>query len=67
LADFVTKSTRRFFLKMKVDQKFLTENPGSWNGQPGYLMAKKLVQGIQVTNDPAERGVALIKEYNWLV
>ena len=52
---------------MKVDQKFLTENPGSWNGQPGYLMAKKLVQGIQVTNDPAEPGVALIQEYSWLV
>ena len=52
---------------MKVDQKFLTENPGSWNGQPGYLMAKKLVQGIQATNDPADHGVALIQEYNWLV
>jgi len=30
-------------------------------------MARKLVQGIQVTNDTAERGVALIQEYNWLV
>jgi len=50
LADFVTKNTRRF-LKMKMDQKFLTEDPGSWNDQPGYLMARKLVQGIQVTND----------------
>jgi len=25
LADFVTKNTRRFFLKMKIDQKFPTE------------------------------------------
>jgi len=67
LADFVTKSTRRFFLKMKVDQKFLTENPGSWNNQPDYLVARKLVQGIEVTNDTAECGVALIQEYNRLV
>ena len=67
LADFVTKNTRRFFLKMKMDQKFLMKDPGSQNDQPGYLMARKLVQGIQVTNDTAERGVALIQEYNWLV
>jgi len=30
-------------------------------------MAMKLVQGIQVTNDTAERGVALIQEYKRLV
>jgi len=46
LLDFVTKNTRRFFLKMKIHQKFLTESPVSWNDQPGYLMARKLVQGI---------------------
>ena len=67
LADFVTKNTRRFFLKMKMDQKFLTEDSDSWNDQPGYLMARKLVQVFQVANDTAERGVALIQEYNWLV
>ena len=46
---------------MKMDQKFLTEDPGSWNDQPGCLMARILVQGIQVTNDAAERGVTLIQ------
>jgi len=30
-------------------------------------MDRKLVQGIQVTNDTAERGMALIQEYNRLV
>ena len=67
LADFVTKNTRHFFLKMKMDPKFLTEDPGSWNDQPSYLMARKLVQGIQVTYNTAERGAALIQEYNRLV
>jgi len=62
LANFVTKNPRCFFLKMKMDQKFLMEDPGSWNDQPGYLMARKLVQGIQVTNDAAELGVTLIQE-----
>jgi len=66
LADFVRKNTRRFLLNMKMDQKFLTEDPGSWNDRPRYLMARKLVQGIQVTNDTAKRGVALIQEYNRL-
>jgi len=67
LADFATKNTRRFFLKIQMDQKFLTKSPDSWNDQPGDLMARELVQGIQVTNDTAERGMALIQEYNWLV
>ena len=52
---------------MKMDQKFLTEFPVSWNDQPGYLMARKLVQAIQATNDTAERGMALIQEYNRLL
>ena len=67
LADFVTKNTRRFFTKIKMDEKFLTKNPGSWNNQPSYLMAKKLAQKIQVINDTAEHGVALMQEYNRLV
>ena len=40
LADLITKNTRRFFLKTKMDQKFLTEESGLWNDQPGYLMAE---------------------------
>ena len=52
---------------MKMDQKFLMEGSRSWNDQPSYLTARKLVQGIQVANDTAEHGVALIQEYNRLV
>jgi len=40
LADLITKNSRHFFLKMKMDQTFLPEDPGSWNDQPGYLMAE---------------------------
>jgi len=40
LADLITKNTRRFFLKMKMDQKFLTEEPGSWNDQPSCVVAE---------------------------
>ena len=29
LADFASKNTRHFFLKMKINQKFLNEDPGS--------------------------------------
>ena len=59
-ADFVTKNTRHFFPNMKIDQKCSMKDPGSWNEQPGYLIARKLVQGIQVTDDTAERWTALI-------
>ena len=68
LADVVTDNICCLFLKMKMDQKCLMEDTnGSWNDQPGYLMARKLVQGIHVTNDDAERGVVLIEECNRLV
>jgi len=40
LADLIIKNIHPFFLKMKMDQKLLTEDPGSWNDQPGYLMAE---------------------------
>ena len=49
---------------MKIDQKFLEDDPGSWNNEPSYLMAIKLVQIIQVTNNTEWPGVALIQEHN---
>ena len=67
VADFVTKNTSHFFTKMIIDQKFLAVDPDSWNDEPGYLIARKLVQRIPVTNITAERGVAPIQEYNRLV
>jgi hypothetical protein len=67
LADFVTINTRRFFQKLKLDQNFLNEDPSNWNDQAGYQSARSLVQSIQVINDSAERGVALIQEYNRLM
>ena len=58
LTDFVTKTTCHF-LKIKSNQK--KEDPGSWNVQPGYLIARKLVQGIQVTNNTADQRGNLFK------
>ncbi|ESO06373.1 hypothetical protein HELRODRAFT_160540 [Helobdella robusta] len=35
-----------------------------WSNNEEYLMSKKIVDGLKVTNDTAERGVKLITDYN---
>ena len=67
LADFVTINTRQFFQKLKLDQKFLDEDPSTWKDHDGFQSAIRCIQSISVTNDSAERGVALIQEYNKLI
>lgn len=67
LEDFVTKGTQAFFKKMSLPIGYLCEPPDSWNSREDFQKAYNIVQGIKVTNDNAERGVALIQEYNRLL
>ena len=53
-----------FFNKMNLPTGYLCEPPDLWSTRDDYKRAKSIVQGIKVTNDNAERGVALIQEYN---
>ena len=64
LEDFATKGTMSFFNKMNLPTGYLCEPPDLWSTRDDYKRAKSIVQGIKVTNDNAERGVALIQEYN---
>ena len=64
LADFVTINRREFF--KKLDQKFLEKDFSSWKDH-GFQSALQFAQSIEVINDSAQRGVALIQEYNQLM
>lgn len=67
LEDFATAHTSSFFRKMHLDSDFLDADPAEWPEHPAYQVALAAVHGICVTNDHAERGVALIQEYNRLL
>ena len=42
-------------------------DPDTWINNPDYIQAEEIVQELCVTNDTAERGVALMQEYNALL
>jgi hypothetical protein len=47
-------------------QSFINKNPEEWSSDAEYLKGKKICKNMRVTNDTAERGVALMQEYNRL-
>ena len=61
---FVTKNTLRFFEISKISSQFLYQDPSTWLDNNEYIYASKIVKAFKVTNDSAERGVALMTRYN---
>lgn len=66
LEDFVTDNTHRFFRITGIPVDFLKLDVDSWPTDENYTTAKAIVSSIRVVNDIAERGVALMEEYNKL-
>jgi hypothetical protein len=64
LHDFVTKSTIRFFKILELSEDFMDKDPGEWDNEASYKRSREIVNSMKVTNDLAERGVALIQEFN---
>ena len=64
VADFVTGSTRNFFTRLEISQDFLCKDPKDWNKDASYIKVKSFLTKLQVVNDLAERGAALIEQYN---
>ena len=46
--------------------KFSRCDPNTWDSRDDYKIASSVANGLKVVNDLAERGVALIEEYNSL-
>jgi hypothetical protein len=64
VANFVTKTSRRFFAILGLKTDFLMVDPSEWYGCTDYRVAADLVRAMRVVNDIAERGVALMQNFN---
>ena len=61
---FCTANSRRLFQILGLSEEFLAKDPTEWESDPAYKMALETVRGLAVVNDRAERGVALIQDFN---
>lgn len=64
LSDFVTKRSRFLFDQFGISTDFLEEPPDQWELNEHFQYGLKIFKDLKVTNDVAERGVALIQEFN---
>ena len=67
IEDFVTKNYMLFFNHLKISTEFLKTKPGMWELSDYYKTAMKIIYHLKDVNDNAERGVALIEEYNSII
>ena len=51
---------------MDILTNLLKEDPNLWLNLPSFVAARKTITELRVKNDTAERGVALVQEYNGL-
>lgn len=63
VAHFATKRTKTFFTKLNIPSGFLKIPADQWNDHDDYKTAKRLVGYFSVTNDHAERGIAMIQQF----
>ena len=66
ISDFITKNTKKFFDILGISANFVEEHPNLWPKLPLFVVARKTVVKICVTNNAAERGFALMEEDNGL-
>ena len=67
LTNFVTTNTMNFCRCLDITTYFLQADPDMWNSRNDYKRALEIMRNLKVVNDTAERGVALIEEYNSLL
>lgn len=63
VASLATKNTKRFFELMNIDTSLFDEDLTNWKDNPSYQAGLQRVEGLVVTNDAAEHGVALVQEF----
>ena len=67
LVNFVTKQSVTFLDHLQLSRAFLDADPEEWPDRLDYQEASAVIRSLKVVNDHAERGVALIQEYNGLL
>lgn len=66
IEDFISTNTMNFFKITGISCEFIQKDPELWEEEESFKSAKEIVQHMRVVNDIAERGVALMEEYNKL-
>ena len=64
VADFVTSASGKIVDAFKVSMDFLHKDPVEWVNDASFQSSKQVLCRIAAINDFAERGVALIQDYN---
>src|SRR6218665_275094 len=64
LHNFVTTSSLQFFKILMLDEEFLEHDPSEWDNLEQYKRSQDICRSVKVVNDFAERGVALIQQFN---
>ena len=52
------------FQIIRIPKSFLAKDPSDWKDDESYQQALETLKGLAVVNDRAERGVALIQDFN---
>lgn len=64
LVEFTTTTSKEFFEILDINTAFLLKDPEEWITDRNFIAASRRVQALQVVNDFAERGVALMQSFN---
>jgi len=64
LSSLATSNTRLLFKKLKLPNSFLQLPVSQWENNRDYQTAKAFCTSLAVTNDHAERSVALVQTYS---
>jgi hypothetical protein len=64
LPDFVTLSAKQLIDSLMLPTDYLSVSPAEWKDRQDYQAAVHRVQALLVVSDFAERGIALIHDYN---
>lgn len=66
LSYFVTQGSRFIFDLFHISMDFLDKDPSEWESDLDFQHGLQMLTELKVVNDVAERGVALIQEFNGL-
>jgi len=64
VADFVTCKSMHFFKTLNLETGFLSVDPSDWDVRDDYRKAAEFIHSMEVVNNSAEHGVALMQSYN---
>lgn len=67
LSDFVSVNTLKLFTALSIEHGFLNDHPSTWKNNNHYEDGLNKIKGLRVVNDAAERGVALIQDFNGII